>query len=275
MFSHELSKALFEIEDLKARLATAEAELDATEADAARWKSNADSIWMAGEENRKQSNAEILKLRTERDAARAKLEEIGMMICCVNDFEKFDPVQLVRDQLEILRGELTSAQSGEARAVAGLGTLNHAAKVAISTHYGNSEDEDTPLTIRLLDGTCDATDELLSAAQPALDWLAQQRAEAAEAERNANTDVIRSLGPAFCDFFFGGPGEAEYLAGVLRAQRAEAAAEAIKAFTLKAVAQIKERPDRGQIDTLTNVFLLATKTVAEIHAEQMVIGPEA
>ena len=32
-------------------------------ADVERWKSNADSIWMAGEENRKQANAEILKLK--------------------------------------------------------------------------------------------------------------------------------------------------------------------------------------------------------------------
>jgi hypothetical protein len=131
-------------------------------------------------------------------------------------------------QSQMLVAERDAAFAGEARAVEALGTLNHAAKVAISTNYGNSDDEDTPLTIRLLDGTCDATDEALTAARPALAWLAQQRAEAAEAERNANTDVIRSLGPDFCDFFFGGPGEAEYLAGVLRAQRAEAAAEALE-----------------------------------------------
>lgn len=44
-----------------------------------------------------------------------------------------------------------------------LETLNHAAKVAISSLYGSSLDEDTPLVIRLLDGTCDATDAVLAA----------------------------------------------------------------------------------------------------------------
>lgn len=44
-----------------------------------------------------------------------------------------------------------------------LETLNHAAKVAISSLYGSSFDEDTPLVIRLLDGTCDATDAVLAA----------------------------------------------------------------------------------------------------------------
>lgn len=45
-------------------------------------------------------------------------------------------------------------------------TLNHAAKVAIYTNYGASFEEGAPLTIRLLDGTCDATDEVLAAPPP-------------------------------------------------------------------------------------------------------------
>lgn len=52
------------------------------------------------------------------------------------------------------------AQNAELRRA--LETLNHAAKVAVSTEYGGSFDEETPLVIRLLDGTCDATDELLA-----------------------------------------------------------------------------------------------------------------
>ena len=78
---------------------------------------------------------------------------------------------------ERLIADLDAARAGEARAVEALRTLNHAAKVAISTQYGNSFDEETPLTIRLLDGTCDETDAIL--ASPALTWLAEQRAEAA------------------------------------------------------------------------------------------------
>lgn len=54
--------------------------------------------------------------------------------------------------------ELHAKQLSEA-----LETLNHAAKVAISSQYGSSFDEDTPLVIRLLDGTCDATDAVLAA----------------------------------------------------------------------------------------------------------------
>lgn len=43
-----------------------------------------------------------------------------------------------------------------------LETLNHAAKVAISSCFGAHEDDETPIQIRLLDGTCDATDEYLA-----------------------------------------------------------------------------------------------------------------
>jgi hypothetical protein len=64
----------------------------------------------------------------------------------------------------------------------------------------------------------------------ALDWLAQQRREAAEAERKANTDTVRAMGPHFCDFFFGGPGEAEYLQQQLAAACREAAAEELEGW---------------------------------------------
>ena len=71
-----------------------------------------------------------------------------------------------RDYLgESRQAAIARAESAEAL-LAGLRgaleTLNHAAKVAISTEYGGCFDEETPLVIRLLDGTCDETDAALA-----------------------------------------------------------------------------------------------------------------
>ena len=137
-------------------------------------------------------------------------------------------------QLEAVEAERDTARAGEARAVEALrtirgediypeadGMIEDATCLYCYRNSADGCDEDCPRFIAA---------NVIDSAQPALDWLAQQRAEAVEAERRSNTDVIRSLGPAFCDFFFGGTGEAEYLAGLLRQQRREAAAEALEEF---------------------------------------------
>lgn len=158
---------------LKARVATVEAELNAAEAKAT--DALAEAIRCAMEYEASESARAIAE--AERDAARAKLEEIGMMICCVNDFEKFDPVQLVRDQLELLRGELTSAQAGEARAVEALKDAPlavHWMKMAEALTGGYIH----PDTARFIEEYGEKRDAVLSSSA-ALAWLAQQRAEAA------------------------------------------------------------------------------------------------
>lgn len=72
--------------------------------------------------------------------------------------------------------ERDAAESLVARLREALETLNHAAKVAISTEYWGCFDEETPLVIRLLDGTCDETDAAI-ALTPAQS-LARCKAEA-------------------------------------------------------------------------------------------------
>ena len=53
-------------------------------------------------------------------------------------------------------------------------------------------------------------------------------AEAVEVERWHNTDVVRTMGPHFCDFFFGGPGAADFLQQQLAAACREAAARELE-----------------------------------------------
>jgi hypothetical protein len=89
------------------------------------------------------------------------------------------------------RGSTASTESSTAIEVhakqlrEALETLNHAAKVAISSQYGSSLDRNTPLVIRLLDGTCDATDAIL-AATPA------QSLEAVTAPLKAHVERMRA-----------------------------------------------------------------------------------
>lgn len=82
-------------------------------------------------------------LAAERDQLRAEVERL----------RKYNESLLrERDDRIALLAQLRGA----------LETLNHAAKVAISTEYGGCFDEETPLVIRLLDGTCDETDTALT-----------------------------------------------------------------------------------------------------------------
>jgi hypothetical protein len=214
--------------------------------------------------------ARIAELEAERDAAKAKLDEIGMVACCANDFEQFDPVQLVKDQmaqyqadldaakaeaahwqnraLEIaqhpvtlallsdkadLQGQLLhsaqqldSARAGEARAVEALKLITDAGWLPESEDVSHGPD----CTCQFCDRNrlLEEVESILASAQPALDWLAQQRREAAESERNANTDAVRAMGPHFSDFFFGGPGETAYLQEQLAAACREVAAEELE-----------------------------------------------
>jgi hypothetical protein len=69
----------------------------------------------------------------------------------------------------------------------------------------------------------------LDSAQPALAWLAQREREAAERQRVSDSNVVRTLGPHFCDFFFGAPGEEKALQDALAAACREAVAEWLRA----------------------------------------------
>ena len=136
----------------------------------------------------------------------------------------------LRERLATVEAERDAAQAGEARAVEALslirkelGTIAQGYEEEVRNDFTSGQSHGWGMAylhaVQIIGGITDG---------PALAWLDQQRAEAVEAERRSNTDVIRSLGPAFCDFFFGGPGEAEYLAVLLRQQRREAAAEALE-----------------------------------------------
>jgi hypothetical protein len=205
------------IEKLRARIAELEAQLE--ELQHTRKVERDAGLLMVHEANKERDAARALAkeweakamdaanhpvvqvLLQERDAAKAEAEERRTMAAraqealrhLMNGLPTNDAVWAAYGNADSARAwlaerdakmhtALEAARAGEARAVEALGTLNHAAKIAISTNYGNSEDEDTPLTIRLLDGTCDATDELLASTQPALDWLAQREREAAAEE---------------------------------------------------------------------------------------------
>jgi hypothetical protein len=85
----------------------------------------------------------------------------------------------------------------------------------------------TPMYSSGLIASCRADAAALLAGAEALEAVEV----AAQAERMANTDTVRAMGPHFCDFFFSGPGAADYLQQQLAAACREAAAEAL--FGLK------------------------------------------
>jgi hypothetical protein len=163
-------------------------------------------------------------LREALEGLRAEVDGHNSTMWCAECFEWWVR-ESEQDCIRQLREDLTAAQSGEARAVEELEEFRLIARAACDSIWASSysfTDEEQALF--------DWIDlaEIKADSNPAVAWLAQREANATEAERSANTDVIRSLGPDFCGFFFGGPGAAEYLAGVLRAQRAEAAAEELE-----------------------------------------------
>lgn len=179
-------------------------------------------------------NAEVTKilfeneeLKAERDAAKAKLREIGMAICCVNDFEGFDPVQLVRDQmaqyqadleaakaeaeklfadvaqwharadllsadLHAAKAEAENARAGEARAVEALRKMVEAAQEAIPDIgvlcclCGDNDGHIPGCVALMFDESADP--------QPALDWLAQREREAAAEELEKLAAKTRVIG---------------------------------------------------------------------------------
>jgi len=123
--------------------------------------------------------------------------------------------------LEWLMQQLALARAGEARAVEALKLI---AAMASDELKGETS---KGFLLHFCYGVKEIAECSTLDAQPALAWLAQQRREAAEAERNANTDAVRAMGPHFSDFFFGGPGEIAYLQEQLAAACREAAAEAL------------------------------------------------
>jgi hypothetical protein len=147
MFSHELSKALFEIEELKARLATVEGERDAARADAVDMQSLFDL------QRRRMVVADELWRKAHPEEGMT-WPDLGRL-------------------LEWLMEQTTTAQSGEARAVEALRNLRLPLAQLGDFIY-------SPVR--------DASQELLSIVNsvltdvetnPAVSWLAQQRAEAA------------------------------------------------------------------------------------------------
>lgn len=122
--------------------------------------------------------AENRELRAEVDRLRAVVNDMGDLMADVRrqrdaataraeaaEKEALDYIDY-RNQAVISRNAMERRLEAAEALVAGLRgaleTLNHAAKVAISTEYGGCFDEETPLVIRLLDGTCDETDAALA-----------------------------------------------------------------------------------------------------------------
>lgn len=66
------------------------------------------------------------------------------------------------EESDTLRRQLAEQTALAERMRDKLTNLNHAAKVCISTEWGGSFEEETPLTVRLLDGTCEDVDEFLA-----------------------------------------------------------------------------------------------------------------
>ena len=126
----------------------------------------------------------------------------------------------LRARIAELEAERDAARAGEARAVEALKQGRVLAQKVVGETWdlaGSFTDKEQALFdwVEDLDWPRYPT--------PALDWLAQREREAAQAEREANTDTVRAMGPHFFDFFFGEPGEAEYLQQQLAAACGEAA----------------------------------------------------
>ena len=179
--------------------------------------------------------AEAERQRLQADLATQKCREEDMVNTLRQERAGY------QNRVEQLEAERDAARAGEARAVEAVRSVRGACDDVL-TYCGPQQQEDIKAIMDCVDGGIYAH-ELGNGAS----WLAQQRAEAVEAERRSNTDAIRSLGPAFCDFFFGGPGEAEYLAGLLRQQRREAAAEALESIRIGWLSDNDYRPGIPEI----------------------------
>lgn len=104
------------------------------------------------------------KLVTENRELRAEVERLRGVSSMPPDYVK-NVIRASRGDRKKMREATARAEAAEAIVAVlrgALETLNHAAKVAISTEYGGCFDEETPLVIRLLDGTCDETDATLA-----------------------------------------------------------------------------------------------------------------
>jgi hypothetical protein len=132
-----------------------------------------------------------------------------------------------------LEAERDAAKAGEARAVEALDVFARAYRVSMLP-FAPGIDEADGAYHWMPHGWPSVGDFKLAnsvlSGSSALHWLYQQEFEAAQAERIANTDTVRAMGPHFCDFFFGGPGEAEYLQQQLAAACREAAARELEQF---------------------------------------------
>jgi len=121
-----------------------------------------------------------------------------------------------------IEDETKTAKAGEVIAIDALRSVRGSIDDAMN-YCGAQVRDDLKDAMGTIDGAIYAHERGATAG-----WLAQQRAEAAEHQRVSDSNVVRTLGPHFCDFFFGGPGEAEYLQQQLAAACREAAAEAEK-----------------------------------------------
>jgi hypothetical protein len=122
-----------------------------------------------------------------------------------------------RTRIAELEAERDAARAGEARAVEALRKLHSAASYVAEECNEDDWTVDQQAMLNLHEAL-DAVD--VEEPQPALDWLDQRERKAVEAERWDNTDVVRTMGPHFCDFFFGGPGAADFLQQQLAAAMA-------------------------------------------------------
>ena len=153
------------------------ARAEAAEADAAKCRDEYKSLYaqvsavMRERDDARQAAIDLAKkvgIEKVLAAETARADEASQLLravsAIINPHDPYDPAKLLgwaRDTVERAReADVALAHADDLRGA--LDTLNHAAKVAISTRYGGNFDEDTPLVIRLLDGTCDETDAALS-----------------------------------------------------------------------------------------------------------------
>jgi len=146
-----------------------------------------------------------------------------------------EPLNDLRSRLAAAQADRDAARAVAARAVEALDVFARAYRVSMLP-FAPGIDEADGAYHHMPHGWPSVADfKIANEAMrgPAFAWLAQREAKAIEAERRANTDVIRSLGPEFCDFVFDGPGAIEYLSGVVAQREREAAAKALEKAALK------------------------------------------